>query len=83
LLCDIYPVEIPRVSLEALRALEGLAPPISFILGFFPLRSFWWWGGGWVSLSVKSSAFSEVKSPSRNVFSAVLNVKACLGQSHA
>lgn len=40
-------------------------------------------GGGWDSLSVKSSAFSEVKSPSRNVFSAVLNVKACLGQSHA
>lgn len=36
LLCDIYHVEIPRVSLEALRALEGLAPPVSFITGFFP-----------------------------------------------
>lgn len=31
LLCDIYHVAIPRVSLEALRALEGLAPPISFM----------------------------------------------------
>lgn len=46
LLCDIYHVEIPRVSLEALRALEGLAPPVSFITGFSPppqphLHGFW------------------------------------------
>lgn len=42
LVCDIYHMEIPRVSLEALKALEGSAPPISFITEApLPPPSFW------------------------------------------
>lgn len=42
LVCDIYHMEIPRVSLEALKALEGSAPPISFITEApLPPSSFW------------------------------------------
>lgn len=39
LVCDIYHMEIPRVSLEALKALEGSAPPISFTTEVPPFGS--------------------------------------------
>lgn len=79
MLCDIYPVEIPRVSLEVLRALEGLAPPISFILGFFsPL----WllvvgWGLGFTFCQAFCLLSLQLELEQGCFSSTVLNVKAC------
>lgn len=85
LLCDIYHVEIPRVSLEALRALEGLAPPVSFITGFSPPTPPPWllvvgWGLGFTCCqSIRSSP--ELEPEQESFSSTALNVKACPSQS--